>query len=84
MLLAHINLSGLPRNLWKVPQTFGRAGRDEKLQAVGVQMYWPGQKGLLIWIFYKYRNARNPCNNYHNRVYDTFPGVIVENKIFIV
>ena len=51
MLLAHINLSGLPRNLWKVPQTFGRAGRDEKLQAVGVQMYWPGQKGLLISIF---------------------------------
>ena len=37
---------------WKVPQTFGRAGRDKKLQAVGVQMYWPGQKGLLIWIFY--------------------------------
>ena len=50
-LLAHINLSGLPRNLWKVPQTFGRAGRDKKLQAVGVQMYWPGQKGLLIFIF---------------------------------
>ena len=39
------------RNLWKVPQTFGRAGRDEKLQAVGEQMYWPGQKGLLISIF---------------------------------
>ena len=51
LLLAHINLSGLPRNLWKVPQTFGRAGRDKKLQAVGVQMYWPGQKGLLIFIF---------------------------------
>ena len=42
------NLSGLPRNLWKVPQTFGRAGRDKKLQAVGIQMYWPGQKGLWI------------------------------------
>ena len=52
LLLAHTDLSGLPRNLWKVPQTFGRAGRDKKLQAVGVQMYWPGQKGLFIWIFY--------------------------------
>jgi len=36
---------GLPRNLWKLPQTFGRAGRDKSLQAVGVQMFWPGQKG---------------------------------------
>ena len=36
------------RNLWKVPQTFGRAGRDKMMQTVGVQMYWPGQKGLLI------------------------------------
>ena len=52
LVLALTDLLGLPRNLWKVPQTFGRAGRDKKLQAVGVQMYWPGQKGLLIWIFY--------------------------------
>ena len=48
LLLAHTDLSGLPSNLWKVPQTFGRAGRDKMMQAVGVQMYWPGQKGLLI------------------------------------
>ena len=51
------------------------------LQAVGVQMYWPGQKGLLIWIFYLHRNARNSRNNYHNRVHDTSPDVIVGNEI---
>ena len=42
----HTDHSGLPRNMWKVPQTFGRAGRDKKLQAVGIQIYWPGQKGV--------------------------------------
>ena len=40
--------SGLPRNLWKLPQTFGRAGRDKSLQAVAVQVFWPGQKGIYL------------------------------------
>jgi len=36
---------GIPRNMWKLPQTFGRVGRDRSSQAVAVQVYWPGQKG---------------------------------------
>ena len=36
---------GLPKNLWKIPQTFGRAGRDKTTQAVAIQLHWPGQIG---------------------------------------
>ena len=36
---------GLPKNLWKIPQTFGRAGRDKTTQAATIQLHWPGQIG---------------------------------------
>ena len=47
-LMYKLKYSGLPRNLWKLPQTFGRAGRDKSLQAVAVQVFWPGQKGIYL------------------------------------
>ena len=36
---------GLPKNLWKIPQTFGRAGQDKTTQAVAIQLHWLGQIG---------------------------------------
>ena len=35
--------SELPRNLWKIAQQAGRAGRDRDSQAACVTIYWSGQ-----------------------------------------